>query len=139
MNKTTLLSLFNAGDIGVADERPLVFSDKDAYGFRRRSLTIEHAPEVKEVEFTPVYEGEELVEQSFAVRVRGGQRVKLPVVRRKRRVRLTPKQKQGIRKAARKRKAQSSKIQRKRKRSLKVRKRLGLKKGSLRKNRKVRG
>lgn len=68
----------------------------------------------------------EITEQGFRTVIRGGKRVRLPVVRRKRRQRLTPKQRAGFVKAARKRKAKSSATKRVRKRSLAVRRRAGL-------------
>lgn len=71
--------------------------------------------------------------------IRGGKRVRLAVVRKVRRKILTGKQKTAIRKAVRKRKVQKSKIQRKRKRSLKVRKRINLKKPKLTRFQKVTG
>lgn len=71
--------------------------------------------------------------------VRGGKRVRLAVVRKVRRKILTGKQKTAIRKAVRKRKVQQAKIQRKRKRSLKVRKRINLKKPKLTRFQKVAG
>ncbi len=70
----------------------------------------------------------ESVDERKAVVVRGGKKVKVALVRRKRKKRLTSKQKAGIRKGARKRKAKKGAIARKRKKSLKLRKRLKLKK-----------
>lgn len=67
------------------------------------------------------------VDEASTVVVRGGKKVRLALVRRKRKKRLTPKQKAGFKKAARKRKAKSGQISRKRKKSLKLRKRSGLK------------
>jgi len=52
--------------------------------------------------------------------VRGGKRVRIPIVKRKRVARLTAKQKAGFRKAARKRKAKKGQINRKRKRSMRI-------------------
>lgn len=71
-------------------------------------------------------ETSEMSERSTQV-IRGGKKVRLAVVRRKRRKRLTPKQKAAIRKGVRKRKTKKSAIQRKRKKSLKLRKKLGIK------------
>lgn len=71
----------------------------------------------------------ELDERSIVV-VRGGKKVRLPVVRRKRRKRLSSKQKRAIRKGVRTRKRKASQIARKRKRSLKVRKRSSLKRNT---------
>lgn len=67
------------------------------------------------------------VSERSVVVVRGGKKVRLPVVRRKRKRRLTPKQKSAIKRGAKKRKSRKGAIQRKRKRSLKLRKRSGLK------------
>jgi hypothetical protein len=78
------------------------------------------------------------VSERSVVVVRGGKKVRLPIVRRKRKKRLSAKQKNAIRRGARKRKAKKATIQRKRKRSLKLRKRSGLK-GVTNKNLKVQG
>ena len=68
----------------------------------------------------------EMSERSVVV-IRGGKKVRLPVVRRKRKRRMTAKQKNAIRRGAKKRKAKKGQIQRKRKRSLAIRKKSGLK------------
>lgn len=68
----------------------------------------------------------EIQERSVVV-IRGGKKVRLPLVRKRRRRRLTAKQKAAIKRGARKRKAKSGAISRKRKRSLKLRKRNNLK------------
>lgn len=59
--------------------------------------------------------------------IRGGKRVRLPVVRKIRKKVLSGKQRAAVRKGVRKRKLVQSRINRKRKRSLKVRKRVGVK------------
>jgi hypothetical protein len=64
-------------------------------------------------------------ETTYKLVVRGGQKMKLPLVRRKRKKRLTPSQRAGIRKAVRTKKTAGSK--RKLARSLKLRKRMKLK------------
>jgi hypothetical protein len=68
------------------------------------------------------------VEELYKVVVRGGKKVRLPLVRKRRRKALTPKQKAGIKKGVLKRKRTASQSQRKRKLSLKKRKSLGIEK-----------
>ena len=75
-------------------------------------------------------EGAEIDEAGFARVVRGGKVVRLPLVRRKRRRILTGKQRQGIRKAALKRKAKAGQIKRKRAKSLRLRRNQNVKKRS---------
>jgi hypothetical protein len=71
--------------------------------------------------------------------IRGGKRVKLAIVKKKRRKVLTGKMKSAFRKAARKRKMKMNKINRKRKRSLRIRKRIGVKTPKLSRFQKVAG
>jgi hypothetical protein len=66
-------------------------------------------------------------ETMYKVVVRGGKKVKLPLVRRKKKKRLTASQRAGLRRASRTRKSSASK--RKRSLSIKARKRLHLKPG----------
>ena len=126
LNKSALVSLLQAGEVGLdADDVDPSTQKKDPLGH-------------KIDQDLGYYES--LDERSVVV-TRGGKRVKLSVVRRKRRKRLTAKQRQGIRKSVLKRKAKKTQIQRKRKRSLNLRKRMGLKrqKAGFRKKFKVRG
>jgi len=83
---------------------------------------------------------EKIKDEAFKTVVRGGKKIKLPVVRRKRKKVLTSKQRAGIVRAKRKRKMtmKKSSTKLKRAKSLKIRKRLGLKKKSLPKGYKVR-
>lgn len=67
------------------------------------------------------------IEERSVVVVRGGKKVRLPLVRKRRRRRLSAKQKVAIRRGAKKRKQKARSIARKRKKSLKIRKRSGLK------------
>jgi hypothetical protein len=71
--------------------------------------------------------------------IRGGKRVRKPIVRKIRRKILTGKQKSTFRRAARKRKAKMSKILRKRKKSLRIRKRMKIKTPKLTKFQKAAG
>lgn len=71
--------------------------------------------------------------------IRGGKKVRIPLVRKKRRKILTPAQKRGIMKGKMKRKAKKSQTSRKLKRSLKIRKRSGVKKGNSPRGYKVQG
>ena len=70
-------------------------------------------------------------EQRKVTVVRGGKRERLPVVRKRHRRRLTPKERAGIRKGVKTRRSKKSQSDRKRKRSLRVRKRLKLKKSNV--------
>jgi hypothetical protein len=67
------------------------------------------------------------IEEAKVTVIRGGKKVRLALVRKKRKKRLTPKQKQGIRKGVMKRRAKKGQISRKRKKSLKIRKRMNVK------------
>ncbi len=77
------------------------------------------------VEKWVVRESNVIVEAAFKTVVRGGKKVRLPLVRRKKRRRLTSKQRAGIRLASRTRNKPANK--RARAKSLLIRKRLGLK------------
>ena len=66
-------------------------------------------------------------EKRFAYAVRGGKRVKIAMVRRRKKKRITGKQRTAFRKGARKRKLTAKSSARKRKKSLKVRKRMKVK------------
>ena len=81
---------------------------------------------------------ESIDERKISV-IRGGKRVRLDVVKKKRRKRLTGKARASIRRAVRKRKAKRSRTARKLKRSLKIRKRQGLKTPKMSKRMKVAG
>lgn len=81
---------------------------------------------------------EDLGEARKTYVVRGGKKVRVTLVRRLRKKRLTPKQKSGYRKAVRSRKTKMAKINRTRKKSLRVRKRLSLKSGGKRRGEVVR-
>lgn len=78
----------------------------------------------------PVATSEQLINEITTFVVRGGKKVKVNLVRRKRKRRLTPAQKAGIKRGARKRKQNKNAISRKRKKSLKLRKRSKLKKNT---------
>jgi hypothetical protein len=105
MNLATLLAIFQAGDMEV-DNQMRAYQTLDAHGH---------------VLLTP-----DTTDEAFKIVVRGGKKMKLPLVRRKRKKRLTPNQRAGLRKAKRTKLTQASK--RKRALSLKLRKRLNLKK-----------
>lgn len=96
-NKSSILAMLNIGDI-----------DANIEG--------------NSVEYQP----DDRVEELYKVVVRGGKKVKLPLVRKKRKKVLTAKQKAGIRKGVLTRKKTASQAARKRKLSLKVRKNLKL-------------
>lgn len=120
MNKSTMTSLLQAGEVGVDDDVQPAQKKQDAFG---NMMTVDLGVLESAEEET------ELSERS-AVVVRGGKRVKLPVVRRRRKKRLSAAQKAGIRKAAMKRKSKQSQINRNRKKSTKLRSRLKLKKAA---------
>ncbi len=69
-------------------------------------------------------------DEAFTYVIRDGKKVKKKLVRQKRRKRLTAKQKQGIRKGVRSRRAKKGQIARKRKKSLKIRGRKNLKRNT---------
>lgn len=67
------------------------------------------------------------IQEKSAVVIRGGKKIRLAVVRRRRKKRLSAKQKAAIRRGVKKRKAKKNQINRKRKKSLRLRKRLNVK------------
>jgi hypothetical protein len=71
--------------------------------------------------------------------IRGGKKVKLAIVRKKRRKLMSGAQRSSIRAAVRKRAMRKSTSNRKRKRSLSIRKRMNLKKPKLNRNQKIAG
>ena len=75
----------------------------------------------------------------FTIVVRGGKKVKLPIVMKKKRRVLTSKQRAGLKRAALKRKQNKVQINRKRAKSLKLRKRSNIKKKKLAPGQKVAG
>lgn len=129
MNKSSLVSIFMAGDIGNDDTVDVLRKnvEVDAFG-HQLSNPAESKGKSVEIEVDEIREDNEIVEAGFKVVVRGGKRVRLPLVRRRRRRRLTQKQKAGLRKAQLTRRARRQQISKKLKKSLKVRKRLGVKK-----------
>ena len=135
VNKSTLMSILRAGDIGVdasdPDGKPIANRNVDAKGNPLNTVGMQYgdlAPVESMLEDYGIeFDELELDEQGFARVVRGGKVVKLPLVRRKRRRILTGKQRQALRKAAMARKAKKGQISRKRKRSLQIRKSRGVK------------
>ena len=132
MNKSTLMTILKAGEIG-DDERPQKNRKQDAFG-----------------NFTQVEcNGEDICilgkddgsldEGGFTLVVRGGKKVKLPIVLKKKRKVLTGAQRAGLKRAAIKRKQKKSQINRKRAKSLKLRKRSNIKKKKLAPGMKVAG
>jgi len=135
MNKSTLVSILRAGEIGYDKQIKDYSNSYDAYGNR---VVAPAEAKVSEEDLKKHLQ-ESGVDELKRTVVRGGKRVKLPVVIKKKKKKLTGKQKAGIRKGARKRKAKKAQIQRKRKKSLKKRKQMGLKKGGLGTRRKLKG
>lgn len=117
LTRNIMLTILDAGDYDLA-ESPKEAKKYDAFGqILNPSASAEEAfrlePYLNQID-----------EVAYKVVVRGGKKERLPIVRRRRKRRLTPKQRAGIRKAIRTRKSSASKM--KRKRSLAVRKRLHL-------------
>lgn len=134
MNKTALDAILIAGDIGMDDDDEEDDEiEVDQTGFDNNFLrALENSKPI-------LYGTREDMNELMKTVIRGGKKVRLPVVRKIKRKRLSAKQKAGFRKAARKRKTKSSSTKRKLKKSLKVRKRSGIKKQKLGKFRKVAG
>lgn len=124
MNKSVLMSIFKAGDIG--DEE----TEAAAKRLKKRQDAFGN------VMTQDLGTLESMDERAITV-VRGGKKVRLPVVRKTKRKRLTAKQKAGIRKGAMKRKQKSAQTQRKRKKSLNIRKRSNIKNTKLGKRQRV--
>ena len=135
MNKSALVSLFVAGDIGLDDDPDLkkpiqkitkTIKTPARFGFFTKLENIDFNNFNDSDEHIIYSINEDELDELKKTVIRGGKKVKLAVVRKLRRKRLTPAQKVGIRKAVRKRKAKKGQTARKRKKSLKLRKRLGL-------------
>ena len=137
LSPSTLMALLEPEELmGDADESPNVHELPPPVmgkGGHNWNESIEVYGEISEGETI------ELDEARKIVVIRGGKKVRLPVVRRVRKKILTGKKKAAIRRAVRKRKVKQSRINRKRKRSLKVRKRVGVKKPKLSKFQKASG
>lgn len=142
MNKSALSSIFVSGDIGNPSDPDLDghLTQKDIEK-RQMPKQFGYFKAVESVDGSVLTEdGDEfeIIERMVTV-VRGGKKVRIPVVRKVRRKKLSPKQKIAIRKAVRKRKQKAGKISRKRKRSLALRKRSGLKRNKFNKYQKTQG
>lgn len=87
-------------------------------------------PKAKQDEFGQFLRNESM-DEAFRIIIKGGRKVRVPLVRRLRKKRLTPRQRMGLRKAAMKRKLHSAQAMRKRRKSLALRKRLHLKPGKV--------
>lgn len=97
LNKSTFTAMFSVGDIDASMANEDLRIEKDE------------------------------TSEAYKIVVRGGKKVRLPLVRRVIKKRLTAKQRTGIRKGVMTRKSRSGQIKRKLKRSLQVRKNLGVK------------
>lgn len=97
LNKSTLLSFFSLGNIEIEAEQEKQKRKVDAFGYTVK------------------------MGEAFKLVIRGGKKVKLPLVRSIKKKRLTAAQRAGIRKAARKRKQHMSQTLRKRAKSLNIR------------------
>lgn len=125
LNKSTLASIFVAGDI----EGPSSVANDATDGPMQMGLfrALESLDIIDSIDERAVYA------------IRGGKRVKLGIVRKVRRKKMSAKAKAGVRRGVRKRKIKRFATARKRKKSLKVRRRTGLKNQKLSKFRKVQG
>jgi hypothetical protein len=120
LNVSTLEAILRLGEFSEVEDDDDGREERDAFGHEIPGGT---EPLKTEAVETPT---DALWERSLVV-VRGGKRVKLGVVRKRKKKRLTSKQKAGILKGVRKRKSKKGQIARTRKKSLKLRKRLNLK------------
>jgi hypothetical protein len=136
LNTTTVNAILSVGEIQgdepVSDIEPAANNETNRvwhylYGFKEDMEGIDSEDDIT-------------IDEARKISViRGGKRVRLPVVRKIRRKIMTGKQKASIRRAVRKRKVKQARTNRKRKRSLKVRKRMGVKTVKLSKFQKVAG
>lgn len=141
MTSSTLFSLLAAGDVGEDDDDEFY----DDNGNERISFATSYTPE--EALFIKTDKGYVLdidkINESKHLRrtgkkkivIRGGKRIKLPVMRKVKKMRLNPKQKMGLKKAQRASRKPGAK--RKRARSLKIRKRMGIKPTKMRRGEKT--
>jgi hypothetical protein len=95
----------------------IIIAQSEGYEYDLESITLDES-------INEVLENGEIVEVAYKTVVRGGKKVRRPLVRRMRKKRLTPKQRAGIKKASRTKKGSKSKA--KRKRSSMLRRRLHL-------------
>lgn len=125
LNKSTMETILTAG--ALLDKKSSATNvKKDAYGNLMVIPAEGYSYDLDKIEVeNSINEGEEIVEVAYRVVVRGGKKVRRPIVRRKRRRRLSAKQRAGIRKSSRTRKTGKSKL--KRRKSALLRKRLHLK------------
>jgi hypothetical protein len=119
LNKSALTTLLQAGNVVDSedeDEEEEPTKVPDPYGYV-----------LNNEDFQLTTEDEIMSESRKVYVIRGGKKVKLAIVRKVRRRVLTGKQKTAIRKAVRSRKVKKAQIKRKLKRSLRIRKRLHVK------------
>ena len=142
LNKSSMAALLMAGDIGNPDnpnmDGKITQNDVERNNMPKRFGFFQTIESIDGSVLLNKDEEFEVVERMVTV-VRGGHKVRIPVVRKVRRHKLSPAQKASIRKAVRKRKMKASQIQRKRKKSLKLRKRSGLKNNKFNKFQKAAG
>ena len=124
VNKSMFASMFSIGEIDF-------FSESQVREGYEGNLS---------KDFEGYEKGNTSKDEVFKTVVRGGKKIRLPVVRKKRKKALSAKQRAGIVRAKRKRKMtmKTSASKMKRKKSLKIRKKLGIKKTKLPKGYKVR-
>lgn len=139
INKSLMVAILTAGDFELEDsDGDALISSKDFDGQKNFDVLYQEISN-DDVDAYMFDSGEGLISEAKKRVIRGGKAVKLAIVRKKRRKRVTGKQKAALKRAGRKRKMKKSSIKRKLKKSLKLRKRLGIKKKSLGKFRKVAG
>lgn len=128
LSKNAMLTILDAGNYDVSKSAEPA---KQQYGYDAFGNLLQQPEATGEsldhelIKFSELKDDKGILDEAFKVVIRGGKRERLPIVRRKRKKRLTPRQRAGLRKASRTRRSSSSKL--KRKRSLQLRKRMHLK------------
>jgi hypothetical protein len=138
LSKALFETILSAGELLEKEPDEQMFKQKDAFGNRiiaRAPLEELEKDDELEAIVESVKDGDEVICEIYKTVIRSGKRVRIPVVRRLRKKRLTSKQRAGMRKAIRSRRAHKSQIARKRKRSIMARKRMHLGKSKLPKSR----
>lgn len=126
LNKSALKTMFQIGEVGLDKEPSRMRASRDAYGYVHRSQS-------------DLFESEKVDESRMVRVIRNGKPVRIPVVRKVRRKRLTPKMRMGIRKAVLARRKKKAITKRKFKRSLRIRKSQSIKTPKLTSRQKLAG
>lgn len=138
MTPATLISLLAAGDVGEDDVEQQDSTERIPFA---TSFTPEESMFIK-TEKGYVLDMDKIDEAMHLrktgrkkVVIRGGKKVKLPIMKRTRKIRLSPKRKMALKKA--RRKAQMPAAKRKRAKSLKIRKRMNIKTTKLKRGERI--